>query len=187
MAFSGIAQGRNNSSLIAPKIGWIWSLVLLVFLVGCGAGKLMVLEPSGTEHLKISSVNIKEEQPTVKISDEDREKFRQALKEVLESKCGLKVTNDTPDLVVDYRIIQYNPGSRTARWFWGGVGNAGEGSITVDVAFFSSDGKKLGHIQAEGKIQSGFFGGSFSYAIHKAAEQIGDYIKQYLMGIQQKT
>jgi len=180
MFYSGaFHRGKEIGKGSWVRFGFVL-LCMAMFLVGCGAGRMMVLEPAKGKAMKITSVSIKEEPPTVKIKKEDREKFKLMLVQALKSVCGIESTEENPDLVVEYKIIQYNPGSRTARWFWGGVGNAGEGSVTVDAMFLTRNGERVGHIQAVGKIQSGFFGGSFSHALKKAAEQIALYVKQYL-------
>ena len=43
------------------------------------------------------------------------------------------------------------------------------------LAEFYDDDAKLAEIQTEGRIGSGFFGGSMSEAVDKAAEQIATY------------
>ncbi|HSK29843.1 MAG TPA: hypothetical protein VLA17_07755, partial [Candidatus Limnocylindria bacterium] len=58
-----------------------------------------------------------------------------------------------------------------------GIGNTGEGSLTVEAKFFDNADKELATIQAEGRIGSGFFGGDFSFALDKAAEKIAEYTK----------
>jgi hypothetical protein len=83
-----------------------------------------------------------------------------------------------PGLTITYRFLQYNPGDQFSRWFWGGIGNAGQGSLTVDAMYTDSSGQQLGKIQCEGVISSGFFGGDFSFAVEKAANEIAEYTKK---------
>ena len=71
-------------------------------------------------------------------------------------------------------MIQFDEGSQFQRWFFGGIGNSGEGSMHVIAEYMDGD-RKLGQTQVEGRIGSGFFGGSMSEAVDKAAEQIGNY------------
>lgn len=80
-------------------------------------------------------------------------------------------------MTIRYRFVQYNAGNQFTRWFWGGIGNAGEGTLTVEAKYFDSQGKEICVIQSEGKIGSGFFGGSFDYAMDKAAKEIVEYTK----------
>lgn len=79
------------------------------------------------------------------------------------------------ELIITYRFVQYDPGNQFTRWFWGGIGNAGEGTITLEATYVDSFGKLLAKIQSEGKIGSGFFGRYFSLALEKAAEEIAEY------------
>lgn len=59
-----------------------------------------------------------------------------------------------------------------------GLGNAGEGSLTIEATYVDAEGTELATIHAEGKISSGFFGGDFTLAIEKAAKEIADYTTQ---------
>jgi hypothetical protein len=61
------------------------------------------------------------------------------------------------------------------RWFWGGIGNSGEASVTLKVDFFDPASAQLGTIQVEGRIGSGFFGGSADDTLDKATDQIVNY------------
>ena len=50
----------------------------------------------------------------------------------------------------------------------------GEGSLTIESKFYDSADKELSTIQTEGRIGSGFFGGSYGEALDKAAEKIAE-------------
>jgi hypothetical protein len=78
-----------------------------------------------------------------------------------------------------YRFVQFNPGSQFSRWFWGGIGSAGKGTMTVEAKFLDSNDKELVKIQSEGEIASGFLGGGFNLAIQKAAKEIAEYAKRF--------
>jgi hypothetical protein len=78
------------------------------------------------------------------------------------------------ELTIRIKVVQFEAGSQMQRWFWGGIGNAGEGSLQVLAGFYDDDAK-LAEIQTEGRIGSGFFGGSMTEAVDKAAEQIATY------------
>ena len=79
------------------------------------------------------------------------------------------------ELRIRYRFVQFDPGNQFARWFWGGLGNTGEGSLSIEAKFVDSSGAEIATIQAQGSINSGFFGGSFELAIDKAAQEIAEY------------
>ena len=152
-------------------------LILLVgILTSCGAGKMMVLEPvhsvPSNPGVKIQAAN-----DTVRISQEVSDKFFKYLSDSLYAE-GKARRGD--DIVVKYRFLQMNEGSRLARWFTAGIGNAGEGTLTVEATYYDQSGKLLGKIHTEGKIGSGFFGGSVDHALEKAACEIANYTHQII-------
>jgi len=148
-------------------------ITVLVFLAGCGAGKTLVMKPPEMK-VRVSSVDISEEIPTVNVPEDVRTKFQEKLNHLLYKEGTFKKGSD---LKIKYRFIQYDPGNQFTRWFSGGIGNAGEGSLTIEVKYFDATGKELSTIHTEGKIQSGFFGGSFDFALEKAAREIVEYTK----------
>ncbi len=42
-----------------------------------------------------------------------------------------------------------------------------------------SNDKELAKIQSEGEISSGFFGGSFDYAVQQTANEVAQYAKNF--------
>ena len=78
-------------------------------------------------------------------------------------------------LHIMYHFVSKNEGSRFARWFTGGIGNCGEAKIIAKVVFKDSAGKELGSIFSEGRIGSGFFGGSSDSAVKKMAEETASF------------
>ncbi len=152
------------------------SILLVVLATGltlaaCGAGKTMVMEP-GTEAVKASSVALREGASTVNCPPSVVALFRSRLEAQLYKPGGF---TQGDDVSLTYQFVQYNPGDQFTRWFFGGLGNAGEGSITVQAVFADKSGKQLSKIMSEGKIGSGAFGGSMDFAIQKAAEEIAQY------------
>jgi len=148
----------------------LYLLLLFLFIItACGVGKTLVLEPP-EENYRVKSVEIVEKKPTVKVPENLRKKFKKDLAKLIYQKF-----QEGPELKIEYAFVQFNPGSRFTRWFWGGLGNAGEGSLTVRAAFYDSKGNTLSVIHIEGKIQSGFFGGSFDEALEKAARELAHY------------
>ena len=77
-------------------------------------------------------------------------------------------------LTIRVKVVQFSAGNQFERWFWGGIGNAGEGSMHIVAEFFEGS-TKLAQTQMEGRIGSGFFGGSMREAVDKAAEEIAKY------------
>jgi len=146
-------------------------ITVLVFLVGCGAGKTAVMKPPETR-LSTSFVNVVEDSPLLDVPDDARKEFREKLEDLLYEEGTFQRGSD---LEIRYRFVQYDPGSQFTRWFWGGLGSSGEGSLTIEVKYFDATHKELATIHTEGEIGSGVFGGDFSFALKKAAEEIFEY------------
>jgi hypothetical protein len=153
----------------------VWlSLILMtggLALAGCGAGKTMVMEP-GAEAIKVGSIELREGRSTVNCPPAVLALFRSKLEAQLYKPGSF---TQGGDLSLTYQFVQYNAGDQFTRWFFGGLGNAGEGSITVQAIYTDRDGKQLGKIMSEGKIGSGAFGGSMDLAVQKAAEEVAQY------------
>jgi hypothetical protein len=148
--------------------------VLSAVLAACGTGRTMVVQPTA-EARKFDSVTLERAADTVVVPDEFRALFLKELREELygnSEKAG--PFTEGPGLMVRITVVQFDQGSQFQRWFWGGIGNAGEGSLQVLAEFFDGE-MKLSQIQSEGRIGSGFFGGSMNEAVTKAAEEIGKY------------
>ncbi|MBI2352424.1 MAG: DUF4410 domain-containing protein [Deltaproteobacteria bacterium] len=157
---------KTKRSLMVALTG-----LLAFILTGCGAGRAMVMKPPDSK-IRVASVEAVEGNSPVSVSADVKRAFVDKLKEYL---YAGETFRPGSDLRISYRFIQYDPGNQFTRWFWGGVGNAGEGSLTVEARYLDAANKELATIQAEGRIGSGFFGGDFSFAVDKAAEKIADF------------
>jgi uncharacterized protein DUF4410 len=151
--------------------------VLLLFvglmLAGCGVGRTMVMKPPDAK-LTVHSVQATERNSPVAVPMDVKSDFANKLDQYLYEEA---VFQKGPELTINYRFIQYDPGSQFTRWFWGGFGNAGEGSLTVEAKYFDSNNKELATVNVEGRIGSGLFGGALSQATDKAAEKLAEYTK----------
>lgn len=143
-------------------------IAIVITLAGCGTARTMVLEPVQATS-GFTRVVVHANTPTVKVPPDVRETFESALEKGLYESGKFQ---RGPDLQIDYQFVSYSPGNRFSRWFWGGIGNAGEGSLVIVVRYLNKDGKELAKTQVEGRIGSGFFGGSTDEAITKAAEDV---------------
>ncbi len=150
-------------------------LILSLLLIGCGAGRTMVLAPAETSD-RFTEAEIIEDQSTVNVPSEVNSSFQAKLSQLIYGDGGFA---RGPGLKIKYRFIQFNPGSQFTRWFWGGIGSAGKGSMTIEAKFLDSAGKELAKIQSEGEITSGAFGGSFDFAVQKAANEVAEYAKRF--------
>lgn len=164
-------KARSESFVrLVPSIP---ALVMVCILTGCGAGKTIVMNPVENS-IHARTVTLQEDPATVDVPGAVREALQEELSKFVYAKDGFERGSD---LVIRYRFIQFTAGSQFNRWFWGGIGNAGEGSMTVEAKFFDASGKQLGVIQSEGKISSGVFGGSIVSAAGHAAEEISKFAK----------
>ena len=155
-------------------------LVGIVFLgavigasTGCGVGRNLVVKAPETK-VRAASVEFTETNSPVSVPADLKSEFQGKLNQYLYQDGGFQRGSE---LKIRYRFIQYEPGNQFTRWFFGGIGNAGEGSLTIEAKFLDSSDKELATTQTEGRIGSGFFGGSYSEAVDKAAEKIAEFAK----------
>lgn len=147
-------------------------IVIMTFsLIACGTAQTVVIEPPKTRST-FSSIVIVANNPAVDVPPEITSIFEQELRKGLFEEGPFTVGND---LKLVYTFVGQDSGDRLARWFWGGIGNAGEGSLTVLVRYVDSSGAEIAKTQVEGRIGSGFFGGSMDDAVIKAAQDVAKY------------
>src|SRR5262245_9113850 len=153
------------------------AVVVCLFLTACGTGRTMVMAPVA-EKKTYSAVRVERADDSVAVPDELRVMFRDQLRLELygtAEKPGPFTEGD--GLLIRVRVVQFEGGNQFQRWFWGGIGNQGEASMQLLTEFFDGD-KKLSDIQTEGRIGSGFFGGSVKSAVEKATSEISTYTVQ---------
>ena len=150
-------------------------LVCVLFLTACGTATTMVLEPVAT-NTKFSNVKVVADNPNVEVPQNVTDKLESVIKNGLYEKGPFA---DGDDLRIHYTFISNNPGNQFTRWFWGGIGNAGEGSLALLVRYLDKNNNEIARTQVEGRIGSGFFGGSFNEAITKAGEDIVKFTVQH--------
>ncbi len=146
-------------------------IVILCFismLIGCGTAQTIVMEPV-KGRTTVSGISVVSDSHNVEVPDEIVQQLKEKIERGLYEKNGY---DRSDELKIVYKFLQQDKGNQFSRWFWGGIGNTGEASLTVLVKYLDSEGSELGKTQVQGKIDSGFFGGSFSEAITKAAEQV---------------
>ena len=146
-----------------------------VMLVGCGTARTIVLEPikkDGASIKKYSQIKISADNHRVLVPADIKKTLHQVLKQGL-IKAG--IFSKDGDLTLDYTFVSYDSGNRFARFFWEGLGNAGEGSMVIRVKYFDGQGAQITEIETEGRIGSGFFGGSLHDAALRAADDIVDF------------
>lgn len=148
-------------------------VLMLLTLTACGAGRTLVVAP-GEGDVRVSTMAIQSAKANVNVPDSVEQTFRNELSKKLYKSGGF---SQGDQLTLRYRFIGFEEGSRLKRWLIGGLGNAGEASIVVQVGFYQAE-KQLSQIQVEGKIGSGMYGGSVSSAVKKAANEAASYALQ---------
>ena len=145
--------------------------LVILFLTACGTAKTVVLEtPSSSQ--RFASVEIIADNPTVNVPPEITTVFEDELKTQLFESGKFAPGNA---LSLHYTFVSHDSGSRLARWFWGGIGNAGEATVTVLVKYLDENKKEVAKTQVDGRIGSGFFGGSINSAVKKSAQDVAQY------------
>jgi len=160
-------SGHQRLSRLLAAVG------LCVLVAACGTGRTLVME--SPQRRAFSAVTVMRADDTVPVPEVYRAQFSNKIRELLygtKEKPGPFAEGN--GLTIRIRVVQFTEGSQFQRWFWGGIGNAGEGSMHI-VSDFLDGSTKLAQTQMEGRISSGFFGGSMKEAVDKAAEETARY------------
>ena len=140
-------------------------------LSGCTTGSVTLSDPLA-QHSKVATVQIVSADNTVAIQPEAAKYFEDRLRQYL-YEAGEGRFNEGDEMTITYRFIQFDEGSRAARYFIGF--GAGKETMTVEVAFRTQGGAEVGKINVGGEISRGVFGGDFDEAIGVAAKQAVDF------------
>ncbi len=132
---------------------------------------LLVLAPAEGAK-RFSNIAIVEHNPTVSVPPEVTNVFETELKKGLYASGSF---SEGQELKLFYTFISHEEGNRLARWFWAGLGNSGEASITIQITYKDMNDIELAKTQVEGRIGSGFLGGSINEAILKAAQDVSEF------------
>jgi hypothetical protein len=161
------------------KLNLILILLGAAIFSSCGSARTIIYDPVCIPtHIMTNQVEICRGVDTVPVAN--------GVKDVFEKQLTRKLFGDGqiqrgPGIKLKYRFIQYNEGSRFARYMLGGIGNCGEASLLVEVVYLDCNGMELGKIQAEGKISSGIAGGSSDSAVQQAAEEVATYTRGIIL------
>lgn len=147
------------------------ALTCMALLAGCGTARTVVLDAPDTD-VGFSEVTIVARNPTVRVPQSVTDVFESELRQDL---FTLGPFSPGTGLELRYSFVSHEEGNRFARWFWGGIGNSGEASVTVLVVYLDGDGREVASTQVEGRIGSGFLGGSIEDAIRQAASDVAGY------------
>jgi hypothetical protein len=146
-------------------------LPLIALLSGCtGSGTTIVLD-APTQTCLAKTYSLVEGKSIVQRDETIKQQFEYEV-EGRFAESGMMPGND---LIIEYRFIQFDEGNRFVRYLVGGLANAGEGTMTIEIVFKNKNKEVLNKIQVGGKITAGLFGGSFDNAVEEAANQVVKY------------
>ena len=150
-------------------------IIIAILLTACGTARTIVLEPVETTQ-KFTNAKLVAHNPTIEVPPVVIEKFESVIRKGLYEEGAFF---EGEDLTIQYTFVSHDKGNQFARWFWGGIGNAGEGSVVVRVTYLNLAGNEITQTQVEGRIGSGFLGGSMNEAIIRAGEDIVKFTIQH--------
>ena len=135
-----------------------------------------------TQRYAVNTYTLEHGRSTIPCDDEVKEQFEAEIREGL-SEMNMRQGND---LIIAYRCVQCEEGNRFVRCLsgvqyisWFVPSGAGEAELTMEVIFKDKNKKELSKIYVSGKNSSGFFKGSFNYAVDKAAKQVIQYVSHH--------
>ena len=160
-------EHANRFAAAAAALACLW-------LTACGTGRTMVMEPVA-EKKAFEYAKFERAADSVEVPEELRAMFAEQLRKdfygTAEEPGPFK---EGDGLTVRVKVVQFEGGSQFQRWFFGGIGNQGEASMQLLTEFYDGE-KKLSNIHTEGRIGSGFFGGSVKSAVEKAVSEISTF------------
>ena len=149
---------------------YLFSFLIAFSLSGCSeSGRTMILS-APTQRYAVNTYTLEHGRSTIPCDDEVKEQFEAEIREGL-SEMNMRQGND---LIIAYRCVQCEEGNRFVRCL-SGV----QAELTMEVIFKDKNKKELSKIYVSGKNSSGFFKGSFNYAVDKAAKQVIQYVSHH--------
>lgn len=156
-----------------------------LLLAGCGAKEFRLSKAPEMPFNTFGRVDVRELRNKVELPkelDADDQKAFQAfvagfpnrLREEI-AKRGVFRVPEGKKLVVESSLIEFDPGSGSAR-YWVGFG-AGEGKIRVNVDFKDELGNVVAQGQAVGGVSGGWGGGSLDDAMERLVDSIADFVR----------
>jgi hypothetical protein len=158
----------------------------LLLLSGCGAKEFRAeqapLRPFG-EFGQVEGVELQIEVPDFDKMEPDEQQYVRVLArsfpDMLRSRLAEKklfLAEGPNKLVIQGRITQFDPGSRTARYIIG-LG-AGSGEIVAEIRFNDAQGNPVARGTAVGGVTGGFGGGSIDAAVKRLVDAVVGFIRK---------
>lgn len=157
----------------------ITALALIVAtLAACGSGRLTVEQPLRSYSRPHSML----------LEYKPADQVPKAVSDYLQSKMDEAFFKGDPpfgrgyDIIVRYRFVAFEPGSRVGRAVLGPLG-VGVAQMAVEAEFVDQNGKVLSRVRSQGETRAGIFGGSFYSAIDRAVQDIRHYAVLEFKGV----
>jgi hypothetical protein len=149
-------------------------------LTACGSRAYYVMDPPKEAFSQYGSIEVK--QFTVDgIDTIDPDKRAKAMElatliaDQLRERLGpTYFSGGGKKLVVNGKLVGFDPGSQALR-YWVGFG-AGSGEIIAEAYFGTENGEGIAKAMGKGSVSGGWFGGSLSSAAKRVAKAIVDFV-----------
>ncbi len=153
------------------KILRLISVISLTLISGCGTARVIIDEPPLRQYSS-STIYTESKSTTVGVPVKLLQHFDESLNKEL-----AKSFSSGKGLLLEYRFLSFDEGNQVKRYLAGGVGDWGTGSLLLEATFKDSRGDFIGKIRTDGRISSGFVGGSMKSVLNQAAKELSEYAK----------
>jgi len=149
------------------------------FLAACGSREFRVSQAPPAPFNTYGRVDVRpfaiEQPPTMDVVQKDKAlKMAEYLTVEVRDRLQGYFTGDGRTVVVQGKLVGFDPGSAAAR-YWAGFG-AGKGTIVAEIIFLNEAGAEVGKGAAWGTVTGGFFGGSLNSAAKRVAKAVVDFV-----------
>ena len=163
----------------------LWVLLTAISLIaGCAIGYTRITKAPEVPLRNYKVVQIPDLTGSDQVPDETKKGIPDKIAEGLGKEklfAGVQRGTGGKDdsiVILNGRVVQYNPGSRGMRYLTGPLWGVGKGTVIVNVKLVEkSSGRELADSNFEGEIKGGFFGGGIDETHEIIADEIIQFIK----------
>ena len=142
-----------------------------LMLSACSSSALMVEKPA-VGVTRVTTATLQYEEPTIAVEEGTQQHLQRKMAEALTT--GEKaVFQPGPDLLIKYRFVGHDEGSRVGRYLTAGLVGGSKTYIVAD--FYNPAGEMIGQVRAEGSVGVGIAGGSAKSGVDGAVKKIASY------------
>jgi hypothetical protein len=140
-------------------------------LAACSSSALMVERPPAVP-TRVESATLEYETPTIAVEEGTQQHLQRRMAEALTTGKDA-VFKPGGDMVIKYRFVGHNEGSRLGRYLTMGMAGGSKTYILAD--FINPAGEMIGQVRAEGSVGVGIAGGSAKSGVDGAVKKIAAY------------